>query len=267
MRLEKLYPGVKDELLSDYVESCSTWEGVTFSHLLDMTSGHYRSSRPHVDEDRYFWSFTTHPTAAEMTDYACSFPKEDKPGYTWVYRTSDTWLLGVAMQTFWQQKNGQNADFYADVLVPIWQELGLSELVMDSLRQDGQFYSGWGLVLRRNDIAKIALAIAQRQKTFMELFDSTMFDQATQFNGGPEGAQAGANTLKYSKGFWAWNAGRYLGCNRPVWVPTMSGFGGISVVMLPTGDVFYYFSDSGNYRYAEPVAELNKINSICRASS
>jgi hypothetical protein len=266
MRLEKLYPGVKNTLVSDLIKQCHDWEAVTLAHLLDMTSGHYSSGRPHVDEGRYFWPFAVNPTAEKMTEFACRFSAKSTPGEKWVYRTSDTWLLGVAMQTIWQQKAGVQADFYDDLLLPIWQQLGLSALMDVSLRRDGAPYTGWGLVMTRDDIAKIAFAIAKRDPALVDQLDSTLFDTATQYGGGPIGSEAGDKSLRYSMGFWSWNAGPYLDCKSPTWVPTMSGFGGISVVMLPSGDVFYYFSDSGEYRYAEAIAALHKINPICKVN-
>ena len=43
----------------------------------------------------------------------------------------------------------------------------------------------------------------------------------------------------------------------------MSGYGGISVVLLPDGDVYYYFSDGGIFRFAEVIEHLNSTNPIC----
>ena len=43
----------------------------------------------------------------------------------------------------------------------------------------------------------------------------------------------------------------------------MSGYGGIQVVLLPINVVYYYFSDSGVFRFAEVVKNLNQHQSIC----
>ena len=54
MRLEKLYPGVMQEHISDYVPACTaqgTWEGVTFENALDMATGHYQSVESDADEN------------------------------------------------------------------------------------------------------------------------------------------------------------------------------------------------------------------------
>jgi hypothetical protein len=44
----------------------------------------------------------------------------------------------------------------------------------------------------------------------------------------------------------------------------MSGFGGISVVMLPSGIVYYYVSDNAEFRWARAVAEAHRIGPVCR---
>ena len=270
MRLEKLYPGARNALVSDYVPACrqANWDGVTFGHLLDMTSGHYKSNKPHKDEDEYFWPFSQHREAAGKTEYACmAFDKKDEPGQTWVYRTSDTWILGMAMQAFWREKSGRaEAGFYTDLIVPLWQELGLQGLVEDTRRtmdSAKQPYSGWGLVFFRKDIAAIAHALASGDPRLVERLDPAMLSAALQQNPANRGKEAGGKSLRYKNGFWAWNAGDYLGCKKDAWLPVMSGYGGISVVMLPTGDVYYYFSDSGIFRYGEAIAEIHKVRPIC----
>ncbi|WP_321393563.1 serine hydrolase [Emcibacter sp.] len=270
MRLEKLYPGAKETLVSDYVRSCrdAGWDGVTFGHLLDMTSGHYKSKKPHQDENEYFWPFSQNKDADGKTDYACTaFGKKDEPGETWVYRTSDTWILGMALQAFWREKSGQaEADFYDDLIVPLWRDLGLTGLIEDTRRtQDAakQPYSGWGLVFFRKDIAAIAHALASEDSRLTDKLDRHMLSAALQRDPDNHGKKAGGKTLRYKNGFWAWNAGDYLGCKKDTWLPVMSGFGGISVVMLPTGDVYYYFSDSGIFRYGEAIAEIHKIRPVC----
>ncbi len=62
---------------------------------------------------------------------------------------------------------------------------------------------------------------------------------------------------------WAWNVAGYLGCPAPAWVPFMSGFGGISVVMIPNGIVYYYVSDGGAFRWARAVAESTRLGALC----
>jgi hypothetical protein len=77
------------------------------------------------------------------------------------------------------------------------------------------------------------------------------------------GSVAGSENLRFKNGFWAWNASSSLECTQENWLPFMSGYGGISVVLLPDGDVYYYFSDGGVFRFTDVIQHLNKTRSIC----
>jgi hypothetical protein len=43
----------------------------------------------------------------------------------------------------------------------------------------------------------------------------------------------------------------------------MSGYGGITVALMPNGTVYYVFSDGGHFAWASAAAETNKINNYC----
>ena len=43
----------------------------------------------------------------------------------------------------------------------------------------------------------------------------------------------------------------------------MSGFGGISVVLLPGGVTYYYFGDSGVFDWAPAALEAGRIRDMC----
>jgi hypothetical protein len=43
----------------------------------------------------------------------------------------------------------------------------------------------------------------------------------------------------------------------------MSGYGGISLVLLPQGNIYYYFSDSYVHSFAAAIKELSKSIPIC----
>jgi hypothetical protein len=47
------------------------------------------------------------------------------------------------------------------------------------------------------------------------------------------------------------------------WVPFMSGYGGITVVMAPNGATYYYFSDNEEFSWYNPVHEMNKLSPYC----
>lgn len=264
MRLEKLYPGTQHRRVKDLIPDCNDWGEVTLSHLLNTSTGRYGSALNHRDEEQHIGKLLAKPSAASKTKFACNLYKaKSEPGEKWVYHTSDTWLLGVAMQSLWQQKKGPTADFYTDLINPIWHDLGLSPVIQSPHRQDGQPLTGLGLSFLRSDIALFAQAMASGHSALYETLDKDMLDAAMQRNPSDRGSVAGSPELRYKNGFWGWDAGGYLNCEQPKWIPSMSGYGGIAVVFLEDGDSYYYFSDGGVHRFADVIKHLHNYKKLC----
>jgi hypothetical protein len=76
---------------------------------------------------------------------------------------------------------------------------------------------------------------------------------------------SGVPTFKYNNGFWAreWTPSQARQYKCTFWTPFMSGYGGISVVMMPNGSIFYYFSDNNEFSWYDAVNESNKISPMC----
>lgn len=264
MRLERLYPGAKDIAVSDLIPECSHWEGITLYHLLNNTTGRYGKVRSHYDEENHIGAFFNLSTSRERLKHVCNrYKQKSKPGSKWVYHTTEFWLLGQAIQRFWEAKAGANREFYEDLIIPIWRELKLSPLIEKPHRLENIPLTGWGLMLRKDDIAKIGSDITSEKSILRKYLDEEMLNNAMQKNSSNRGSVAGAESLRYKNGFWAWNASDTLDCNKESWIPFMSGYGGIQVVLLPINVVYYYFSDSGVFRFAEVVKNLNQHQSIC----
>ncbi len=274
MRAEQLHPGVRQALLVDHVPECRAaggWDGVTFEHLLDMATGRYDSAANDADEDatnteRFFLS-TTH---AEKLAIACTrFPRKEPPGRRFVYHTTDTYLLGAALAAWWRQQRGPDADFYRDLLVePVYRRLGLSpEIAVPrrTLDDAAQPFTGWGLVLRRDDLVKLGgfLSRAEGRLGQEALLDARMVRAALQRDPGDPGYRTQEPGFRYNNGVWAWDIAGYAGCKEPAYIPYMSGFGGITVAMPPNGAVYYYVSDGGTFRWARAVVETNRLGSVC----
>ncbi|MEY2919491.1 MAG: hypothetical protein RL261_796, partial [Pseudomonadota bacterium] len=54
MRLERRFPGAREQKVVDFVPECAAqggWSGVTFENLLDMSSGHWTSNAAYADEN------------------------------------------------------------------------------------------------------------------------------------------------------------------------------------------------------------------------
>lgn len=270
MRLEALRPGSAQALIRDHVPACARrddWAGVSLANALDMTTGVYGSAAFEADENaaagRVF--FDVEDSAAKAA-YACGqFRRRAAPGDLFVYRTSDTYLLGLAMSGLHRQTGGD--DFYDDLIAPLWRSLRLSPPIMDTRRTYDparQPFTGWGLTYHRDDILRIAGWLDSGALIDgRPALEPGLLAAALQKDPAQRGLPAGGPTYRYKGGFWARDISGPLGCARPVWTPFMSGFGGISVVLLPGGVTYYYFGDSGVFDWARAAVEAGKIKDMC----
>ena len=75
----------------------------------------------------------------------------------------------------------------------------------------------------------------------------------------------GFPSFKYKNGFWAkmWSPADNRQYSRSFWTPFMSGYGGITVVLMPNGSIYYYFSDNNEFAWYEAVNESNNLKPMC----
>ncbi len=270
-RLEKAYPGIGDRQIVDLVPECAAtgkWKGVSLWNLLDMNTGLYQSRRDMKDEDgSAMAAFFDATTRAEKLALACDiFPRRARPGRHWVYHTSDTWILGVALQNYLRRHSQAEADIYRDWLVPLWRELGLSPVMMQSLRtrdETAQPYVGLGLFYTRNDVARLAWFLNPGRDRDPAIFDRKAIRMALQKDPDNPGLRAGTDDLRYQHGFWASRLHAVHGCKPDIWIPFMSGYGGITIALMPGGVSYYYFSDGNDYRWDLAARETGRIRSFC----
>ena len=280
MRLEKLYPGVGQLKITDYVPEChgDAWTDVRFIDALNMTTGNYNSTKSEADEDSkaYIPLFLT-KTHADKIKFTCEhFPHKAAPGEVFVYHTSDTYILGAALNAFWRAKQGDEADFFNDLIVKdIFEPLGLSAAAKWTRRtydSVAQPFSGWGLLLNRNDFAKLVWFIGGHNKTLQpqDIFEAEHYNSVMQNDDSDRGMVAGQafrpnarGLIRYNKGFWAYNIQQKLGCDTEKWLPYMSGYGGLSAVILPNKMGFYNVSDGGKHAFVNALYELDKIRPLC----
>lgn len=275
MRLEQMYPGASAQSLGQWVVECSAsrWTAPTFGDILNMATGNYDSAGFEVDEgsaamhDEFFLSDSEDQKIA----FACQYPYKAAPGAQFVYHTSDTYLLGRAMNMYYQFRTGDNAaDFFDDVMVTdIYAPLGLSPTARDTQRTRdaaAQPYTGYGMVLVRDDVVKLASLLDNDQGRIdgVQVLDVDMLDATLHLGNG--GLPAGGTADRYQNGFWYYDltqSGHTFGCSGARWVPYMSGFGGISVVLFPNGMTYYNFSDGNEQTWISTAIELDKIAPMC----
>ncbi|WP_374570656.1 hypothetical protein [Phenylobacterium sp.] len=270
MRLERLQPGLAGRAVAELAPDClahEPWTDVRLLDLLDMATGRYRSAAFEADEDAAgtlpFFLSRTH---AQKLAFACRrFPRREPAGRTWVYHTSDTYLLGTAMTG--ALRAGGKADLYDDVLRPIWRGLKLSPALDETRRtldEARQPFTGWGLFLTRDDAARLGVFLSRANAAEQDrLFDPALIGEALQRPGQERGLAAGSTGLRYAHGFWARDVAPLVGCARPVWTPFLSGYGGISIVVFPNGVVFYAFGDENVFDWGPAAEVANQVKALC----
>lgn len=274
MRLEQQFPGAAREKIADYVPECARaggWDGVTFQHALDMATGRYRSAELWADEHAgYARQLYLAQTHARKIHHACTaFPRREAPGRRFVYQTGDTYVLGTALNAFVKRRLGREKDFYDDVVVAdLWRPLALGPVMAYTLRSHdavAQPFTGLGLVLHRDDVARIALWIANGRGVIggRQLLDQRMLASALQRAPEDRGLVAIDARTRYQHGFYGHDVGPDIGCAEPAWVSYLAGYGGIIVALLPNGTVYYYFSDGNSFRWRDAAVESDRIRSYC----
>ena len=274
MRLERLHPGTRLERAADHVPECrgsGNWSDVSLENLLDMASGNYLSTADQADEneagaDPGFFAPRTH---AAKIGYACNrFPRRAPPGERFVYRTSDTYILGAAMSDIVRRDLGAKADIVDDVLAPgVWRPAGLGaavETVRRTTDAVAQPFTGYGSLLQPDDVAKLARFLERGSGLPGQLLDPEMYQAAMQRDPGDRGLRASEDgSLLYNNGFWAVRVAGLPGCDADQYVPFMSGYGGISLVLMPNDVAYYYFSDGGDFHFMRALRETANIRPYC----
>ena len=265
--LEMDFPNIKNLFISDYVPECSSkkWRSVTFGNALDMATGQYKyknyySEDWYLEQEGYFKNFTH----KDKIKSACNFfKKQANPGIKLSYHSSDTYILGTALNQFYKQNVSSEGDIYYDLLLPLWNSLELSDALneirrsLDNVRQP---YAEMGMFMLPDDVVKIGQYFLEIRK---KVDKGIMFD-ALQKNENNRGLVAIENLMYYNKGFWVKRfSGNKFGCSSDLWIPFMSGTGGITLVLLPNNTLYYYFSDGDEYAWDRAVEFANNLRPFC----
>ena len=270
MRLERKYSGSFNQIIGNYVPDCAAngnWDDVTFANALDMATGNYKLSSYMSDEGASHTNDLFLPEDhASKISYSCTeYPRKATPGTNWVYHTSDTYILGRAMNQYVKGIEGSGIDIFTDIVLgEVLAPLGVSPTAAFTRRTYDavqQPFAGWGLMWLRDDVAKIGGLYGSGSQSAL---DQNELDAALQRNAADRGTDP-LNDYKYNNGFWAHEISSNLaGCSGDLWLPFMSGYGGISVLLLPNDTVYYYFADDDAYTWMDAAVESHGIRSLCQ---
>lgn len=278
MRLAQIHgEDVAQSLLRDYLPKPpkNAWQDVTFEHALDMATGHYWDPADQEDEK---------DTTTELNFFvvenqnrrlrgALAYARKEPPGRRWVYHTTDTYLLTYAMTEYLGRLVGatkkEPADLLAFIADEVYRPLGLSagalQAVRTDNRADGRPFGGYGMFWTPDDILKIAnLLNANRGRIGdRQLLHPDLLAAAMQEDPDDRGLDAVHQTKpnKYNNSVWSRQIQVPDGGTgtKEIWVRQMLGYGGIGVLMLPNGAVFYYFGDDDDHEWLRSAREAYKL--------
>ena len=277
--------GVYGRLIRDYVPQYADggdWTNVTFNNTADMATGNYISAGNEADEgssqERAF--LIAEPYSTKIADAFTPFPHKAVPGTTWVYQTHATFILTQAMNNYLQQQQGSGTDIFNSIRDAVFKPLNVSQGSLSTLRTDnsasGKPFGGYGLFFIQDDIAKIGRFLNNSGGVIshLQMLDPTRLQESLFRTANPAtlgvpvpdtGTPAVPNTFRYHNQFWAKHMTTaefpQYRCN--FWVPFMSGYGGITVLLLPNGATYYIFSDGNEFIWYTAVNEINKIAPLC----
>ena len=267
--LESQYGSISNLYVSDLVPECygHKWKNVTLNNLSDMSTGQYFNSIHDFDESsvassEVIFMFEEHKDKIKK---ACSaFPKKTKPGTRFVYHTSDTYILGLALNNY-LKSNSNRKDYFNDVLIPFLESNNLSQTSQSVLATNDnikQSYTGWGMFFLRSDLDGLATIIHNiKNNSSTQL--TYLYDALNPNDNNSLLAIPSVN-IYYNNGFWSRKFDKDIfNCSEDVWIPFMSGFGGITFAFFPNGMSYYYFSDGYEFAWESAIFSSHSIKPFC----
>ncbi|MFF2494885.1 hypothetical protein [Agromyces sp. NPDC058064] len=272
MRLAQKYgQTVANETISAHIPGASgaAWSGVTIGNALDMATGNYNSALFERDESSaVMLDFFDAEAYADKMSVALSFPRKAPPGTKWNYHTSDTFLATRAMDDLLKDQAGASVDLFSMLRDEVLKPAGVGPDALTTLRTDnspnGAPFGGYGMFWTQDDIAKVAKLLTADDGIAdgQQLLHPGLLDASLQRDPVDRGlTTSGTTPFKYNNGYWAldFDSSDDPAYASPFWVPFMSGYGGITVTLMPNGSSYYVFSDNNEFAWSATVMESNKL--------
>lgn len=283
MRLGEMYGSAAyQQLIRDFLPQYvmgGDWSKVTFANTLDMATGNYINPAFHADEDS--------PQEAEfllaesydkkIVAAFTPFPHKAEPGTTWIYQSHATFLVTQAMSVYLQKKGG-GTDLFNLVRDTVYKPIHLSKGGLTTIRTDdsetGRPSGYFGLFYIQDDVAKIGRFLNEwqgkingKQVLDLDRLQESLFRKTSSL-GLPvsdQGHGSVTGTFHYQNAFWGKHItpAEFHQYNCDFWVPFMSGYGGITILLLPNGAVYYIFTDANEFNWYDAVHEINKLKPNC----
>jgi CubicO group peptidase (beta-lactamase class C family) len=278
---QKFGPGVFDERIDVHLNVTSAhsgWAGVTFRDALNMATGIGDLSPGSESQDIFadenqpkMGRFVEKRSAAEKLAVAFSYQN-----YSWGpaeklrYNSTHTFVLAAAMDAYLKSREGTEASIDDMLMNEVYGPIGINVLPLSTTIEaegtDGIPLLYVGLYPTIEDMARIA-DLLQTEGTYdgQQILhrDSTA---AALYRRSENGLLAGwwtndVGENRYLLSFWSWPMREANGCR--VEIPTMSGFGGNIVSLLPNGVSVFRFADAHYYEPAPLVDVARQLAPSC----
>lgn len=262
---ERYDASIFDALIVDYVPALANhegWQGVTFSHTLNMVTGTVGGDQL----DLFFARVIAAETAEEAINNVAELgDAPEAPGQKFNYASSNSFVLSYALQQYVAEREGINANYWdlvhQNVLIPI----GAENFSLLHTRDDNTLaipVLSLGALPTIDEAAKIALLFAnlgnhkgqqllnrEKVKEIFGLSDWSGHSTDKDYRGG-----------NYQHSFWSKEI-RKGSCK--LTATYMLGFGANYVVFLPSGAIIFRFLDEGDLDIDKLIKGVENIRSSC----
>lgn len=264
LSMEQEFGGIIDSSIGEVIPECpDSWNDVKIKHLLDMSSGHYLlDSNPWLDEEIFDYGFTSvdrHTT--KLNKAFQSYTKlRAEPGTHWTYHTSDTYLVGWALQLLLDRQ--EVSEKYENLIhylqERIMSPLSLSDMSKGSIRTTYDSYrqplASHGMFLTLDDLMKLSRFINPGNSergviSGKTILRPSLLDSALQLNSKDRGMAANLGSplepVLYKNSFWGHELNfSTTKCNNFNFIPTArSPSTGSVVALFPNNSTYIYISD------------------------
>ena len=252
--------------IKDYLDVTAThdgWDEVTFGDALNMATGigagsddvdpnNISNGYLSGDQENYnAWYLA--PSVQEKLDYVFANPNHNwGPGEHARYRDRDIFVLSTAMDSLLKRREGPDADVWSMMLEEVYRPIGIhrmsTKFTTEAGGVKGVLFLGWALYVTVDDIAKISRLLQQGGKhNGKQLLHPGKLAEAlyqTEKRGLPTGRSNdhGVNTYHMS----LWHAPYTTAAGYHTSIPGISGWGGMTISLMPNGITAYRLKNGGN---------------------
>jgi len=259
---------VFNEKITDYVQALAShpgWQGVTFSHVLNMVTGTVGR-----DDGKLIMPLIFSPSAEEGIKAVSNLgDSPEAPGEKSNYASTNTFVLSYAMQKYVEKKEGKGVYYWdlvrENVLKPIKAGYLALQHTEESDGSKGIPTLGWGAFPTIDEIAKISLLLSNEgEYRGQQLLHKGKIREAlhrTKWNGYVAYPSRNNHPRNYSHSFWS----HYVPNEKcKLKIIYMLGQGGNYVTFLPSKVILIRFWDKMDY-YIDPIVHaVEEIKTSCK---